>query len=239
MNVPETAMVLAAGLGMRLRPITETLPKALVPIAGKPLLDHAIDRLAAVGVKRVVVNLHHRGAMIAEHLGARRDIEIIFSKEEELLETGGGILNVLPRLGENFYVVLGDVFWLDGITPALIRLAREFDAERMDGLLLLQRTVTAVGLDGPGDFIIDPMGQMRWRGETEIAPHFFAGVQILNRGILAGAEQGKFSLRPYWTRAIEAGRLFGIVHDGEWFHVGTPHGLARVEQRLGSRFIER
>ena len=235
----ETAMVLAAGLGTRMRPITETMPKALIEVAGKPIVDHAIDRLVAAGVTRVVVNLHHKGDMLAAHLEARRDVEIVLSEEPELLETGGGILNALPHLGESFFVVLGDVFWLDARVSALTRLAGTFDPARMDGLLLLQRTVTAVGLDGPGDFIADPLGRLRWRLETEIAPHFFAGVQLLHRRILDGATPGNFSLRPYWTRAIEAERLFGIVHDGEWFHIGTPQGLARVERRLAERGVER
>jgi len=237
--MPETAMILAAGLGTRMWPITETMPKALIDVGGKPLLDHAIDRLAAAGVKRVVVNLHHMGEMIARHLAARRDIAITFSTEEELLETGGGIHRALPLLGETFFVVLGDVFWLDGKVSALARLAHAFDPERMDGLLLLQRTVTAVGLEGPGDFMIDPEGLLRWRGETEIAPHYFAGVQLLHRRLFEDSQPGRFSLHPLWTAAIEASRLFGIVHDGEWYHVGTPQGLMRVEERLASRRIER
>ena len=215
------------------------MPKALINVAGKPLLDYAIDRLAGAGVTRIVVNLHHKGDMIAEHLARRRDVAIVLSEETELLETGGGILKALPELDDSFFVVLGDVMWLDGKISALRRLATAFDPERMDGLLLMQRTVTAVGLEGPGDFMIDPVGQLRWRDETEIAPHFFAGVQLLHRRILDGAVPGKFSLRPYWTRAIERGRLFGIVHDGEWYHIGTPEGLRRVEQRLAARFIER
>jgi N-acetyl-alpha-D-muramate 1-phosphate uridylyltransferase len=239
MTMPETAMILAAGLGVRMRPITETMPKALIDVAGKPLLDHAIDRLAAAGVKRVVINLHHRGDMIADHLAGRRDIEIVFSEEEELLETGGGVVNALPHLGDSFFVVNADVIWLDGKVSALARLARAFDPDAMDGLLLLHRTVTAVGLDGPGDFVIDQIGHLRWRGESEIAPHFYAAVQLIHRRLFDGAAPGKFSVHRYWTRAIDGGRLHGIVHDGEWYHVGTPAGLARVQQRLAARFIER
>jgi MurNAc alpha-1-phosphate uridylyltransferase len=239
MKVPDTAMVLAAGLATRMRPITDTMPKALIPVAGKPIVDHVIDRLAAIGVKRIVVNLHYRGDMIARHIETRRDVEIVLSPEDELLDSGGGVVNALPHLGEVFYVVNADVFWLNGTKSALARLADDFDPERMDGLLLMQRTVSAVGLDGPGDFMIDPLGALRWRKETEIAPHYFAAIQMLHRRFFEGAAPEKFSVRPYWTRAIDAGRLYGIVHDGEWYHLETPKGLAQVERRLASRYIER
>lgn len=239
MTVPETAMIKAAGLATRMRPITETMPKALIALGGRPIIDHAIDRLAAVGVKRIVVNTHYFADMLAGHLAARRDVEIVLSPEPELLDSGGGIFQALPQLGDTFYVVNADVFWLDGTMPALVRLARGFDPEGMDGLLLMQRTITAVGLDGPGDFQVDPMGRLRWRKETEIAPYFFTSIQILHQRLFDGAPGGKFSLHPYWTRAIEAGRLYGIVHDGEWYHLETPRGLAEVERRLASRRIER
>jgi MurNAc alpha-1-phosphate uridylyltransferase len=239
MKVPETAMLKAAGLATRMRPITETIPKALIAVGGKPIIDHAIDRLAAAGVKRVVVNIHYKGEMLAEHLASRRDVEIVLSPETELLDSGGGIFQALPHLGDVFYVVNADVFWLDGAVPSLDRMARTFDPERMDGLLLLQRTVTAVGLDGPGDFIADPVGQLRWRKETEIAPYYFTSIQLLDRRFFSAAPGGKFPLSPYWTRAIEAGRLYGIVHDGEWYHLETPRGLDQVERRLASRRIER
>jgi N-acetyl-alpha-D-muramate 1-phosphate uridylyltransferase len=239
MNVPETAMIKAAGLATRMRPITETMPKALIALGGKPVIDHAIDRLAAAGVRRVVVNLHYKGAMLADHLAGRRDVEIVLSPEPELLDSGGGIFQALPHLGPIFYVINADVFWLDGTVAALIRLARGFDPRSMDGLLLLQRTVTAVGLDGPGDFMLNPIGQVRWRGETEIAPYFFTSIQVLHRRFFESAPGGRFPLHPYWHRAIEKGRLFGIVHDSEWYHLDTPKGLAQVERRLGSRRIER
>ncbi|MGH7075672.1 MAG: nucleotidyltransferase family protein [Stellaceae bacterium] len=239
MTVPQTAMIKAAGLGTRMRPITDTMPKALIDVGGRPVIDHAIDRLVAVGVRRIVVNLHYKAGMLAAHLAARRDAEIVLSDEPELLDSGGGIFEALQHLGEIFYVVNADVFWLDGKVPALTRLARAFDASAMDGLLLMQRTVTAVGLDGPGDFMMDPMGNLRWREETEIAPHYFAAVQLLHRRFFAGAEPGRFAIQPYWTRAIAAGRLYGIVHDGEWYHLENPQGLAKVEARLASRRIER
>jgi len=239
MKVPATAMIKAAGLATRMRPITETMPKALITLGGKPVIDHAIDRLAAVGVKRIVVNLHWQGPMLAEHLARRRGVEIILSPEPELLDSGGGIFQALPLLDPVFYAINADIFWLDGTVPALARLARAFDPRSMDGLLLLQRTVTAVGIDGPGDFMLDPDGRVRRRGESEIAPYFFTSVQLLHRRLFEGAPGGRFRLHPYWNRAIEKGRLFGIVHDSEWYHLDTPKGLAQVERRLGSRRIER
>ena len=239
MNVPETAMIKAAGLATRMRPITETMPKALIALGGKPVIDHAIDRLAAAGVRRIVVNLHYKGPMLADHLAGRRDIEVVLSPEPQLLDSGGGIFHALPLLNPVFYVINADIFWLDGTVPALVRLAHAFDPGSMDGLLLLQRTVTAVGLEGPGDFMLDPIGRLRWRGETEIAPYFFTSIQLLHKRLFEGAPGGRFRLHPYWGRAIEAGRLFGIVHDSEWYHLDTPKGLAQVERRLGSRRIER
>jgi N-acetyl-alpha-D-muramate 1-phosphate uridylyltransferase len=239
MKVPQTAMIMAAGLATRMRPITDTMPKALVGVSGRPIIDHAIDRLAAVGVKRVVVNLHYKGEMLARHLAARHDIEIALSEEPDLLDSGGGVFKALDHLGDSFYIINGDVLWLNGKGSALVRLSQAFDSERADGLLLLQRTVDAVGLDGPGDFFLDPMGLVRRRQESEIAPYYFAGIQLLHRRFFAGATPGKFAIHPLWNRAIAAGRLYGIVHEGEWYHLGTPDGLARVEARLASRRIER
>jgi N-acetyl-alpha-D-muramate 1-phosphate uridylyltransferase len=236
---PTTGMVLAAGLGLRMRPITDHLPKPLVPLGGRALVDHALDRLEAAGVGRAVVNTHYKGEMLARHLAARRKPAITLSVEDELLETGGGVLKALPLLDDVFYVVNSDVFWLDGTTSALLRLARAFAAERLDALLLLQRTVTALGYAGPGDFIADPLGKLRRRREREVAPHLFAGVQILAKRLFAGQTSGKFSLNALYDRAIEAGRLAGIVHDGEWYHIGTPAGLALAEARLATHRTER
>jgi MurNAc alpha-1-phosphate uridylyltransferase len=235
----ESAMVLAAGLGTRMRPITDHMPKPLVPLAGRALIDHAIDRLVAAGVKRIVVNIHYKAAMIEAHLASRRDAEIRLSPEAELLDTGGGIKAALPLLDEVFYAVNADIFWLDGKVAALQRLARAWDPAKLDALLLLQRSTTAVGYQGPGDFFVDPLGQVRRRREREVAPHLFAGVEILHRRLFAGEETGKFSLNPLWNRAIAAGRLAAIVHDGEWYHVGTPAGLAEAEARLGYHTTER
>ena len=236
---PETAMILAAGLGTRLRPITDRLPKPLVTVGGRALIDHALDRLVAQGVRRAVINLHYKGEMIERHLAARRDIEVCFSPEPQLLDTGGGIRQALPFLGEVFFALNSDVFWLDGKLPALARLARAFDPERSDALLLLQRTAEAVGYEGPGDFIVDPAGAIRRRGEREVAAHLFAGIEIIHRRLFDNAPPGAFSLNPLWDRAMAAERLAGLVHDGEWYHVGSPAGLAATEARLQSHRVER
>lgn len=232
-------MVLAAGLGTRLRPLTETLPKPLVKINGRSLLDHALDRLTCAGVARIVVNTHYKAAMVAERLARREGLQIEISHEAELLDTGGGVARALPLLDDRFFVVNADVFWLDGMQSALVRLARAFDAVAMDAVLLLQRTVTATGYDGDGDYFLDPAGRPRRRGEREIAPFLFAGIQLLHRRLFDGIGERIFSLVPLFDRAETAGRLHAIVHDGEWFHIGTPAGLAATRARLASRRVER
>lgn len=232
-------MVLAAGLGTRLRPLTERLPKPLVEVAGRTLLDHAIDRLVLAGVEQVVVNAHYRAAMISAHLARRDHPRITISEEAELLDTGGGVRNALPLLGDTFFVVNSDVLWLDGRDHALLRLARAFDPEHRDGVLLLQRTVTAIGYDGTGDYFLDTLGRPQRRREREIAPYLFGGIQILHRRMFEGAGERVFSLVALYDRAEAAGRLGGIVHDGEWYHVGTQEGLAATRERLSSHRIER
>jgi MurNAc alpha-1-phosphate uridylyltransferase len=232
-------MVLAAGLGTRLRPVTDTIPKPLVEIAGQPLIAHALDHLAIAGVERAVVNLHYKGEMVEAGLAGRTRPRIEFSREPRLLETGGGVKQALPRLGEVFFVVNSDVLWLDGVDPALHRLAAYFDPGRMDALLLMQRTVSAVGYDGSGDYFLDPLGIPRRRAERQIAPLIFAGIQILHRRLFDGVTDTAFSLKRLYDRAEDSGRLAGIIHDGEWFHVGTPEGLDATRTRLGSHRIER
>ena len=198
----ESAMVLAAGFGTRMKPITDHTPKPLVPLAGRPLIDHAIDRLVAAGVKRVVVNTHYKAEMIHAHLTKRQDVAITFSHEAELLDTGGGVKKALPHLGEAFFVLNSDVFWLNAKIPALLRLARAWDPARLDALMLVQRTVTALGYEGPGDFLVDPMGRVRRRGEREVAPYLFAGIEILSQRFLieALAAQQPPRLRQHLTR---------------------------------------
>ena len=238
-GVPQSAMVLAAGLGTRMRPISDSVPKPLVEIGGQTLLDHAIDRLALVGVQTIVVNAHYKAEMIVERLAARRQPRIEISHEAELLDTGGGVARALPRLGEYFFVVNGDVLWLDSRDYALARLAGAFDPAHMDVVLLLQRTAAAVGYEGGGDYFLDPLGTPRRRGEREVAPYLFTGIQLLHRRAFDGIAEQRFSLNRVYDRAEAAGRLHAIVHDGEWFHVGTPEGLAMTRDRLSSHRIER
>lgn len=231
---PKRGMILAAGLGERMRPITDTLPKPLIPVRGQALIDSILDRLEAAGVTEAVVNLHYLGAMIEEHLRARAHPRIVFSREEhDRLETGGGIRKALPLLGPDpFYAVNGDVCWLDGLTPALDRLAAAWDERTMDALLLLHPTATAFGYEGRGDFLLDPWGHARRRGERQVVPFVFAGIQILHPRLFESASDGAFSLNVLYDKAAEAERLYGIRHDGEWFHIGTPQGLAEVEEAM-------
>ncbi len=226
-------MVLAAGLGKRMRPLTETLPKPLVPVAGRTLIDRVLDRFADADLARVVVNLHYFRGTLETHLAARQAPALELSPEEALLETGGGVKNALPRLGSDpFYVANADVLWLDGKVPALQRLAKAWNDATMDALLLLHPAVSAFGYEGNGDYFIDPLGRLRRRRGAEIAPFIFAGVQILQPRLFAGAPDGAFSLNRLYDRAQEAGRLWGLRHDGLWFHVGTPEGLAETEAVL-------
>ena len=219
-------MVLSAGLGTRLRPITDTIPKPLVEINGRSLIDHALDRLTSAGVEHVVVNVHYKAAMIAQHLARRDHPQIEFSEEAELLDTGGGVARARALLGEAFFVVNSDVFWLDGKELALLRLASAFDPASMDAVLLLQRTATAVGYEGSGDYFLDSSGKPRRRREAEAVPYLFAGIQLLHRRLFDKVPGPIFSLVRLFDLAEGAGRLGAIVHDGEWYHVGTPQGLA-------------
>jgi len=232
----ERAMVLAAGIGHRMRPLTDSRPKALVEVAGRSLIDRALDRLEDAGVKTCVVNLHHLAAMLRRHLTARKSPAIVFSPEDTLLETGGGVKHALPLLGEApFYAVNCDALWLDGPVSTLKLMARLWDPQRMDALLLVQPTVSAVGYDGVGDYFMEPDGMLRRRIEERVAPFVFAGVQILSPTLFAGAPEGPFSLRDLYDKAQEAGRLFGLRHDGMWFHVGTPDAVRTAETMIGRR----
>ena len=234
-----TAMVLAAGLGTRLRPVTETLPKPLIEINGRTLLDRAIDRLVLAGIESTVVNVHYKAAMIAAQLARRDHPRIEISHEAELLDTGGGVAAALPLLDEAFFVVNSDVFWLDGRESALARLAAAFDPESTDAVLLLQRTSTAVGYEGCGDYLLDEEGKPCRRAEREAVPFLFAGLQVLHRRAFSGISDRVFSLVQLFDQAERAGRLRAIVHDGEWFHIGTPQGLAATRERLSSYPMER
>ena len=237
--IPRAAMVLAAGLGTRMRPISDTLPKPLIEIGGRTLLNHAIDRLELTGVERVVVNVHYKAELIEAQLARRRRPRIEISREDELLETGGGVRRALPLLRDWFFVVNSDVLWLDSKDYALARLAASFDPAHIDAVLLLQRTVTAVGYEGSGDYFLDPLGLPRRRGEREIAPYLFAGLQLLHRRLFDDIAETHFSLNRVYDRAERSGRLRAIVHDGEWYHVGTPEGLSATRARLSSHRVER
>ncbi len=241
-TTPTHGMVLSAGLGLRMRPITEKMPKPLIPVAGRALVDHAIDRLADTGVEQVVVNTHYLADKIESHLGRRKSPAIAFSPEPVLLETGGGVKAALALLGEApFYVVNGDAFWLNGSVDALGRLAEIWDDASMDALLLLHSTVDAYGYDRRGDFGCAPDGLLTRRPECGVSPWLFTGIQLLHPRLFEASPDGAFSLNLLYDQAIEAARLFGVVHDGEWFHIGTPDGLAAAETYLSVRFagIER
>ncbi len=237
-NIPNKAMVLAAGLGTRLKPVTDTLPKPLVNLDGKPLIDHAIDRLEAVGVTEIVVNTHHLADQMEAHLGNRPSPSIQISREDELLDTGGGIAKALPLLGTKpFFAINSDAFWLNGPYDALDRLAVTWDDGAMDGFLLLHSTVDAYGYTGFGDFCAPGGdGVLTRRPEGEISPWLFTGIQILHPRLFEGAPKGAFSLNRLYDRAIEKGRLYGATHDGEWFHVGTPEGLQEAETYMHLRY---
>jgi MurNAc alpha-1-phosphate uridylyltransferase len=228
-------MVLAAGLGTRMRPLTDDRPKPLLPLAGRTLLEHALDRLEDAGVTEAVVNAHWRAEQIETLLADRAAPRLTIQHEKTLLETGGGVKRALPLLGDApFAVVNGDAYWLNGPTPALDRLAAAFDAEEMDGLLLLVRTAQVDGEVGLGDFMLDPLGRLRRPKEREMSPYLYGGVQILHPRLFDGAPEGAFSLNRLYDRAIEAERLSGLVHDGVWFHLSTPRDLDRAELALRS-----
>jgi MurNAc alpha-1-phosphate uridylyltransferase len=234
---PRAGMVLAAGLATRMRPLTDETAKPLLRLGGQSLLDHALDRLAEVGVERAVVNAHWQADRVAAHLAARiGPPRTILRREGKLLETGGGVLAALPDLGPDpFYVINGDAFWLNGPHPALARLADAFDPLTTDAVLLLHRGFQVQADIGMGDFALDKWGTPRRRGEREIVPYIYAGAQLIAPGLLAGMPAGKFSMNLAWDRALATGRLRAIVHDGLWFHLSTPRDLAEAEALLRAR----
>jgi MurNAc alpha-1-phosphate uridylyltransferase len=233
-NIPRNAMVLAAGLGTRMRPLSEQTPKPLVAVAGKPLIDHALDRLAEAGVERAVVNVHHLADQIERHVRARKRPQIVVSDERDaLLDTGGGIARALPLIGEAPFLLLNsDTLWIEAVKPNLVRLANSFDPARMDALLLLAPTIASSGYTGRGDFRMLAGGELIRRGEREVAPFVYAGAAILAPRLFANAPSGAFSLNLLFDRAAEAGRLFGLRLEGVWLHVGTPEAVAAVEEAM-------
>lgn len=225
------AMVLAAGLGTRMRPLTEKLPKPLVPVEGRPLIDHVLDRLEEAGVDTAVVNVHHFADMLTDHLARRRSPRIVISDERDLLlESGGGIRKALGEFGDTpFFVINSDTIWIEGVRPNLKRMADNFDAARMDGLLLLALAATSIGYDGCGDFQMDPFGRLQRRGEREIVPFVYAGAAIMRPQPFLAHRVEKFSLNRIFDQAIAAHRLFGQRLEGLWMHVGTPASVRAAE----------
>lgn len=236
-HLPKRAMVLAAGLGLRMRPLTEHLPKPLLPVAGRTMLDRSLDALAAAGVDHVVVNMHHLPHKLRDHLTTREGRLPAVSLSDEsatLLDSGGGVKRALPALGDGaFFVLNGDMVWRDRGADALQRLAMAFDPQSMDGILLLVPRNEAHGYDGPGDFRMTPDGRLARRGDAETAPYVFTGIQILTAESVATIPDEIFSLNRVYDHMLAAGRLFGLVHDGDWFHVGTPEALRDTTARLG------
>jgi MurNAc alpha-1-phosphate uridylyltransferase len=228
---PARAMVLAAGLGLRMRPLTDRMPKPLVPVAGRPLLDHVLDKLAEAGVREAVVNVHYLPDQIIHHVAARDAPRVIISDEREIvLGTGGGVVRALPLLGDTpFFHVNADTMWIDGVRPNLARLAEAFDPERMDILLLMSPTTSSIGYHGAGDYAMAADGTLRKRKELQVVPFVYAGVAIMSPAIFAGAPQGAFSLTKMFDRAEDEGRLYGLRMDGVWMHVGTPDAIAAAE----------
>jgi MurNAc alpha-1-phosphate uridylyltransferase len=228
------AMIMAAGLGTRMRPLTNDRPKPLVPVRGKALIDHAIDRLVLAGVTMIVVNVHYRAEMLKAHLSRRHDVELRFSEETDmLLGTGGGIVKALPHFeGHPFFVHNSDSVWVEGIGRALDRMKAIWNPDEMDALLLLASMVTALGFEGTGDFLLDAEGHVARVPEHRLSPFAYPGVQIVHPRIFENAPQGSFSMNVLWNRAIERARLYGVRLDGVWIHAGTPDAVRDAEAFL-------
>ena len=233
-SVPDTVMVFAAGLGKRMRPVTDALPKPLVKIGGRAMIDHMLDRFAEIGVKRAIVNVHYLADQLEQHLAKRTAPEIIISDErEKLLDQGGGIKKVLPLIGgAPFFICNTDAIWLEGARSNLARLAERWDADAMDILLLVAASATSVGVDWAGDFLMDTQGRLSRRGESDVAPFVYAGVGIIKPQLFAGVKEDVFRLAPFFFSAAERGRLFGQRLDGQWLHIGTPAAIEEAERAI-------
>lgn len=233
-SVPSTAMVLAAGFGERMRPLTDRMPKPMVEVAGKPLLDHVLDRLAQAGVETAVLNVHYLADQIEKHVAKRTKPRVMISDERgQILGTGGGVVKALPQLGmAPFFHVNSDSIWIDGVHGNLQRLAAAFDPQAMDALLLLAPSAGSIGYAGRGDFAMMPDGRLRRRAEREVLPFVYAGVAILSPALFADMEAKPFSLTTLFDRAAESGRLFGLRLEGLWMHVGTPDAIALAEAAI-------
>jgi MurNAc alpha-1-phosphate uridylyltransferase len=229
---PAKAMVLAAGLGVRMRPLTDRMPKPLVQVAGRALLDHVLDKLGAAGVSEAIVNVHYLPDQIINHVASRTRPQVVISDErDKVLGTGGGVVNALPLLGDApFFHVNADTMWIDGVQPNLARLSEAFDPARMDILLLMAPTTSSIGYGGSGDYAMLPDGALRKRREHQVVPFVYAGVAILSPSVFADAPSGEFSLTKMFDRANEQERLFGLRLDGVWMHVGTPDAIQAAEE---------
>ncbi|WP_120498459.1 nucleotidyltransferase family protein [Kiloniella sp. EL199] len=231
----KTGMVLAAGFGKRMRPITETIPKPLVKVLGAPMLESIIAKLRAAGIHKIVVNGFYLKDQIQSFVESYDDPMVVFSEEHEILETGGGVTQALSLLGHDpFVVVNGDVCWLDGTEAAIKRLMNTWNSNTMDILLLVHPKSKAYGYEGAGDFFLQNDQKLSRRGEATSAPYVYAGIQILHPNLFSDAPEGAFSLNEIFDKALASDRLYGLEHDGEWFHVGTPEGLREVEGLLQS-----
>ncbi len=234
-EVPRTAMIMAAGLGKRMRPLTATKPKPLIEVAGQSLLDHVLERLKAAGVKKAVVNVHYLADAVEAHLATRpHGLEIAISDERKLLmETGGGLVRAEPLIDSDpFLAINSDNLWIDGPADTLKLLASHWDDRKMDALLLLVPLARAENHKGMGDFHMDRTGRLRRREKSHVAPFVFTGIQMISKRLLREAPEGPFSTNVLWNRAIEEGRCFGAVHQGLWFDVGTPRSITMTEATL-------
>lgn len=233
MTRARTAMVLAAGFGARMRPLTDTVPKPLVQLAGRTLVDHVLDRLAAAGVETAIVNVHYLPEQIEAHMqerSGRAPKTIISDERDVLLDTGGGAKKALPELGDGpFFIHNSDSVWAEGVVPALPHMLRLWNPARMDCLLLLAPMSTSLGYHARGDFDMAPDGHLTRRGERQVVPFAFAGVSLCEAKLFDGAPDGPFSLNLLWDQALAKGRLYGVRLDGRWMHVGTPEALAEAE----------
>jgi len=231
----KSGMVLCAGLGTRMRPLTLTTPKPLISVAGKPLIEHAVDQLEASGVSNIIVNTHYLAEQIESWVKKRANSNIKVSDEtEQLLETGGGVAKAKPMLGATpFFVLNSDAFWIDRPgTSTLEKMRSVFDPKQIDFLLLLAKHEAAVGFDDRGDFFLSRNGQIQRRGDADHAPFIFAGCYLAHPRVLENCPDGPFSMNVLWNRAIDAGRIWGLVHDGLWLHVGTPEAIGAAEKAI-------
>ena len=229
----DTAMVMAAGMGKRMRPLTATQPKPLVRVAGKALIDHTLDRLAEAGVGKAVVNVHYLADALEAHLRERASPKVTISDERDaLLETGGGMIRAQAQLPDPFFCLNSDNIWLDGPRSAFHDLSERWDADEMDALLLVVPHSSAANFSGKGDFHLDARGRITRRRPGRIAPFIYTGIQIVSHRLLRDAPDGKFSTNVLWSRALEEGRLYGLPFTGKWFEVGTPQAIGPTEDAL-------